>query len=890
MATLTPDELATLYKRRGHFDSTRKSLLSDFQNSVVGQQFASQLTDILQKCIDDDPSLLQREKPEFHQLMVERITKSAEYKDVQQFVDSLLQPSQYLHKIEGTLMTIVKEQAPPEKETTDHDKGKDHKSGRKSKDLSADSSSKTESNHSSSRRGDNDKHTKSHTTVKKELSLELPPRPQIKQKDHKSSHDTVASDIKRESTMNSNLSDFHSRKLGAGNTSKDETGRKIVPKKRNRRDSVDSNSSLSSPPSSSEGESDAKSNGKAGNRAKKLAKKAPKDAKDSTESGSKSQEKKHSAFNGIDSVDSIGVISGMDSDTAMDVDTKPYDEGSHIKKEPSDQKQADRNEEPSAMAIDQKEDSAKNNSEPAAGSIHTKNDKTDSTSEANIKSPPTTSNSMLASRTSPASSSTPSSQTNSPASSSTHRRRESEAAERRQIDNHSQHGKRPGHQPLPLPPRPNIVPLPPKPTPLPLHRRTSHSRNSSSANAGGNGISSSTTGSTSSPNLPSIPSGSPTAPSSGSRQISNTRERPSLDRHDSRSGHPHLQHPLPPPPHLQHPLPPPPRGSLAGARSQSHPAITKATGSTSPSSVPSTAVPPKPLISTSQTTITGPLSNHATPTATTPRSATSLASPDTSPSKCSPKTETHTGGVKGDHILKSSDSNSSPDSLSSTGSISTAGSVSEILMATASLDMVTECPTLTSPSSLSQSAPTVLSSPKLSGVNSESAEPEASKDTPVSSVAKTSEEGIIHKSENTTTSPPPPPPPESPVASSDLVPPPPPPSSPPPPISTPESNTAGGGAVTGTHPVSTTPSANSSPVIKSSPTLSGPATTTTGSAGAKHSPLSGSSVSSLSSSTNTAKSKSYGRTPIPLPHKPIPLPPRPNAPPSAASSLKKKHK
>lgn len=39
-------------------------------------------------------------------------TRSTEYKKVQQFVDSLLQPAQYMSKIESTLMTIVKEQAP----------------------------------------------------------------------------------------------------------------------------------------------------------------------------------------------------------------------------------------------------------------------------------------------------------------------------------------------------------------------------------------------------------------------------------------------------------------------------------------------------------------------------------------------------------------------------------------------------------------------------------------------------------------------------------------------------------------------------------------------------------------------------------------------------------
>lgn len=41
------------------------------------------------------------------------INRSPEYKKVQQFVDSLLQPSQYMSKIENILTTIVKEQAPP---------------------------------------------------------------------------------------------------------------------------------------------------------------------------------------------------------------------------------------------------------------------------------------------------------------------------------------------------------------------------------------------------------------------------------------------------------------------------------------------------------------------------------------------------------------------------------------------------------------------------------------------------------------------------------------------------------------------------------------------------------------------------------------------------------
>ncbi|KAF9150756.1 hypothetical protein BG015_007426 [Linnemannia schmuckeri] len=915
MASITPEELAALFKRRGHFDSTRKSLLTDFQNSSVGQQFASQLTDILQKCIDDDPTLLQREKPEFHQLMVDRITKSAEYKDVQQFVDSLLQPAQYLNKIEGTLMTIVKEQTPPEKETSvEQDKGKDHKTSRKSKDsTTVDVSSKPEAAHSSSRRSDThgstEKHSKQFTTVKKELSLELPPRPHSKPKDHKPIQDAAVPAVKREASSSAaslEVSADLPRKTSSGNGSREESNRKIIPKKRNRRQSVDSNSSLSSPPSSSEGESDA-SGVKAGNRAKKLAKKAPRDirdTRDSTESDLKLREQEHSTLNGNDTLDSIGMMAGIESDVAMDVDPKPDVEGDKSEKDFTAAKQDGTVEDSTSMAVDQKEESSavskstKDNIDSAVGPAPSKGGKEDSTADANLKSPAASTN-PLVSRSSP-SSSAPSSQTNSPAPSGTgsHRRRESETAERRNSEHHSSQSKRTGHQPLPLPPRPNIVPLPPKPAPLSLHRRTSHSRNSSSTTATTTGVSASTAGSASSPSLPTIPSvGSPTTSNTTSRQNSVTRERPSLDRHDSRSGHSHLHHPLPPPPHLQHPLPPPPRGSLVGSRSQSLSSVSKAAESTSPSSASSPTVPPKPVISTSQSTIVGSPSSHATPIATTPKSATLMTSPDAALSKNSPKAESHSGVTKTDHALKSPDSNASTGSihsagsLSSTGSLSTAGSVSELSMVGTSPDLTTERSTLASPIATSATvASTSLS--KLSPP-AEAAELELTKEASSPTLAKTLVDEATSKPETNAATPPPPPPPEPPVASSDPVPPPPPPppSSPPPPSPSSESTStttaAATGTTTGTHPTSTTPTANSLPVTKSSSPLSSPTATTTATTAVKHSPLNG----SLASTLLSTKSKSFSRTPIPLPHKPIPLPPRPNAPPSStASSLKKKHK
>ncbi|KAG0324745.1 hypothetical protein BGZ99_001465 [Dissophora globulifera] len=244
---MSPEELAALFKLRGDFDSTRKNLLNDFQNSSVGKQFSMQLGDILQNCIEEDPGLLQREKTEFHQLMVERITKSSEYKKVQQFVDSLLQPAQYMSKIESSLMTIVNEQAPPpsEKEpSTEQDKDKEkvkekekEKDKDKDRDKNKDNSKSSKKNHttgsvkeesgsgSGSKTTSNSKRNSSSTShasslpylsksassqkredsilsgrsmekrpkdrpVKRELDLSLPPRPQPKKREP---HFTTAS-------------------------------------------------------------------------------------------------------------------------------------------------------------------------------------------------------------------------------------------------------------------------------------------------------------------------------------------------------------------------------------------------------------------------------------------------------------------------------------------------------------------------------------------------------------------------------------------------------------------------------------------------------------------------------------------------------------------------
>ncbi|KAF9966729.1 hypothetical protein BGZ70_001510 [Mortierella alpina] len=715
---MTPEELAALFKRRGDFDSTRKNLLSDFQNSSVGQQFTTQLGDILQACIDEDPSLLQREKSDFHQAMVERITKSSEYKKVQQFVDSLLQPTQYMSKIENTLMTIVKEHAPPptEKDTAqDDDKAKGHRnskghastSSKQSKDSPTEDGSKennsssvlasssgsaaksaTSSTKASSTKkedggeshklnGGFERRTKDNTSgmvkVKKELNLGLPPRPQPRIKERHQGHaTTVAPLVKKESS---------SSDLQPSTEPPAERPRKHSnhPRKRNRRQqSVDSNSSLSSPPSSSEADSDGDGKEKEGSRAKKLAKKAARD--DRADSASKAstgpeadvlKAKEPPVSDTAEPMEGVEASAGVipasdDQDTTISDDHRRPLQSDTAK--PEDATKVD------AMDVDpavteakdgKKEASAGNaieidhanvvQEEKTSPSMQGKELNKDSAPDAtSLDKPPatpmapasTTTRSGTSSLSS--SSSNPSSVNNSPAILGTgaNRRRESDAVDRRASPGHhgSSHSKRAGHLLLPLPPRPSLS-LPPKPTvPSSSSRKASHTRISSSttSSTGPAAIKSTSSASSTSASVPPLSSSS-----SGTRQPSvsgssggtggsggSTRDKTPSDRADTRSsgqGH-----------------------TLIGA---------------------------------------GPSSDNSAPTTSTPKSATSLTSPGSAGARNSPRTEDQeTGGSvrgsseapsttpvsKGDHKLKSPESNPSSGSISSTGSLSTTGSTTNL--------------------------------------------------------------------------------------------------------------------------------------------------------------------------------------------------------------------
>ncbi|KAF9337251.1 hypothetical protein BG006_005651 [Podila minutissima] len=262
--------------------------------------------------------------------MVDRITKSTEYKKVQQFVDSLLQPAQYMSKIESTLMTIVKEQAPVVEKEAAQDKDSETL-------PSTSSTAKQNSLHSlditKKEKGEKLEKSASKTLDKRARVPEsLPTKPVLPSPSLPSEVSTkkdVDTDIDEDDKENVTVQNGSSDTIDSSDSPRPKPSsfqspplRKkgsqslgsmhITPKKRNRRQSADSNSSLSSPPSSSEPDSDIDDPIAEGGRAKKVIKKANKDTDPTGETD-------RGAF-GNHSLDSIDTLSDPGVDLSMDVD------------------------------------------------------------------------------------------------------------------------------------------------------------------------------------------------------------------------------------------------------------------------------------------------------------------------------------------------------------------------------------------------------------------------------------------------------------------------------------------------------------------------------------------------------------------------------------------
>ncbi|KAF9428027.1 hypothetical protein BGZ94_003552 [Podila epigama] len=955
---MTPEELATLFKRRGDFDDTRKKLLNDFQSSTVGQQFTHQLGDILQSSIDEDPSLLERDRSDFHQIMLERITKSAEYKKVQQFVDSLLQPTQYLKKIESTLLTIVQEQAPQGKRHRSEassvlfwntntkalyfDHRVDKESAQK-KEKGKEESSSTSSSGKRNHQGDS-KHEKSRKSDGPERSkgIDKPLRSVSSQeaatnenrKEDKNKHDTESlqtsngssdsldrdsmSSLKKESSPppeplpSSSPSSSHPlplRKKG----SRLSGSMHITPKKRTRRQSADSNSSLSSPPSSSEPESDAEGPIGEGARAKKVIKKANKDQD--------SVAKLDMNALGNSSIESMDIVSDRSPKARMDIDVPgSVKTGSEetVDIDMKESKSTEDNEEQQSSLSKSVGSVQKQDENRSESSLEAQVSKSEAQSDQQpSKDSPQGGTSVAQEPAATAKEEKDSGRSiSSTNGNSLHGRRESEPERGRERERERERSRPssgsaphrlPGpplkrtHTPQPLPPRPNIVPLPPKPNVKPgasLSRRTSHSRTSSAAvvttattgspsasvvgsssvrsgspHSPSSGVSSTLSGSTSSPSLPTTSSSSTSGPSSRHHSFSGRGGESSTHG----GGHTHIVHSLPPPPHqLQHPLPPTPR--LPTSRSTPHSLNTKSGSAHGHSSI-------SPSVATS---------SNSTPT--TPRSA-NLTSPD---SIKSPHETLHDqdrakekesakenplapsllpGKTDENGQLKSPDSNSSNDSLSSTGSLSTTGSVSGTL----DLSPSTRKEGASTPGEKSSDDGTAISekhrSEETGSMTSSKPQPAASStsSTPPPPPVTDGSEGS-NASGNDMKSPSAPSPKSASTAQATEE-----------SVSSDNKASHGRPSSTGSSESHNSHSGGSKPVPQLHPSKSsqgGSVPSPTGgntlpvSKSHHHQSSSSSHTQSLSTGTSGSASsgfKAVSRRPIPLPHKPIPLPPKPTS-------------
>lgn len=683
----------------------------------------------------------------------------------------------------------------------------------------------------------------------------------------------------------------------------------ITPKKRNRRQSADSNSSLSSPPSSSEPDSDIDDRMAEGGRAKKVVKKANREM-DST------GEADHSAF-GNHSLDSIDTLSDAGVNSSMDIDPV-----TSVKLESTEGKDVE-------MATDQEFQKPKLTELMDDSQLEPEPPTTDSIATPEVNSPeatvkkehqvselsrdrPSTKDTSQGSTSTSGTSSAKDNQKPTPLSSPHKKEPESDRA--RSSSGSSSH--RPGpplkrtHTPKPLPPRPNIVPLPPKPTIKPgssLSRRTSHSRKSSAtatssatvtnpnthsgskSPSSGTNASSATAGSSASTSLPSLS----TSGSSGSTSRHHSFSGRGGDSHPSGS-HGHQVHPLPPPPHhLQHPLPPTPRPGLTTSRSTPH--LNTKTGQVHSQS--------RPNISTSPSFHSPPTTSSST-TPTTPHSA-NITSPDSTKSPQEPlnkeskelkeskdrlkeievavetlRASSPAPITENNSQLKSPGSNSSSDSISSTGSLSTTGSTSgtaellspKIAMETASQPPAKSPEAVTRPKEQTKEAePITASTPPPTNELKESdlgnSLPSSPGSMSTSSLQPTSLASIREE-----------------PASGDQKP------------GRPRLSSSGSSDSHVPHSgVPRSSSLSSVPKSHSGSVSSPPAHPLT----SKSHALSSSSSTSASSpsSGGSHKLKPIGRTPIPLPHKPIPLPPKPSlsgsastGSPPTSSSINSKHR
>src|SRR5947207_788687 len=87
----SPESLKTAFKKRGHFDTMRKSILGTFTESEFKTTFVNSMTTLVEAEIAKDTALLTRDRTKAGMLIEGAIERTDIYRDVEERVDRLLE-------------------------------------------------------------------------------------------------------------------------------------------------------------------------------------------------------------------------------------------------------------------------------------------------------------------------------------------------------------------------------------------------------------------------------------------------------------------------------------------------------------------------------------------------------------------------------------------------------------------------------------------------------------------------------------------------------------------------------------------------------------------------------------------------------------------------------
>jgi len=107
--TTTSEQLVTTFKRRGHFDTLRKSTLSSFQNSTAGQRLVTRLREIVRAEVEKDSNLLHRDRSKSSILIGGAVDRSGVLDNIQRERDTVFEEQHVRDDIKAVISAVLKE-------------------------------------------------------------------------------------------------------------------------------------------------------------------------------------------------------------------------------------------------------------------------------------------------------------------------------------------------------------------------------------------------------------------------------------------------------------------------------------------------------------------------------------------------------------------------------------------------------------------------------------------------------------------------------------------------------------------------------------------------------------------------------------------------------------